>query len=256
MSAALNKKSNSSANLLKPDAHTQLAPLNQLVKTHEVLIAPSLLSADFSHLAQEVESVSTASALHFDVMDGHFVPNLSFGIPVLKAIKTQTQLPLDVHLMVTNPEEQVPWYLEAGADIVTFHIEAATHAARLCELIHSAGALAGVSLNPATSINVLEDVLSYVDLVLVMSVNPGFGGQSYLTATTAKIKRLVALCQKLKVNPLIEVDGGIGTQNAAEVVAAGARMLVAGSAIFGKENRSDAIQELTQAAVCGLTVEA
>ena len=209
-----------------------------------VLIAPSVLSADFTRLGEELESISNADLVHYDVMDGHFVPNLSFGTEILRQAKAATKLPLDVHLMVTNPEEQVPWYLAAGADIVTFHYEAQTHADRLVGLIHDAGAKACVALNPGTPVAALDAILDELDMVLVMTVNPGFGGQSYIDVTYRKLRQVRALCEERGVAPLIEVDGGVTKDNAADICEAGANVLVAGSAVFKAEDPAAAITEI------------
>ncbi|MBP3884954.1 MAG: ribulose-phosphate 3-epimerase [Olsenella sp.] len=220
----------------------------------DVRIAPSVLSADFTRLGQELESIRDADLVHYDVMDGHFVPNVSFGMGILKQVKAATDIPLDVHLMVTNPEEQTPWFLDAGADIVTFHMEAQTHANRLCSLIHAAGAKAAVALNPATPVSLLDSVIEDVDMVLVMTVNPGFGGQSFIEGSIAKIRKLRALCAEHGVNPWVEVDGGIVADTAERVVAAGANVLVAGSSVFGAKDRGVAIGALRDAGHRGLTV--
>lgn len=199
---------------------------------HEVLIAPSILSADFMRLGDELDRIATADYIHFDVMDGNFVPNLSFGIPVLKQVKAHCDVPVDVHLMISNPDEMVDTYLDAGADMLCFHIEAAQHAHRIISRIHERGARAGVALNPGTSVTLLDSLLHEVDMILIMSVNPGYGGQSYIPTTAQKLKKLRALCQEAGVSPLIEVDGGINTQTAQEVCSCGANLLVAGSAVF------------------------
>ncbi len=219
---------------------------------HDLWVAPSLLSADFTRLAGELDDVKAADLLHFDVMDGHFVPNLSFGVGVLRQVKRATGLPVDVHLMVSNPEECVPWYLEAGADVVSFHWEAQTHAERLVSLIHEAGARAAVALNPATPVSCLEELVEELDMVLVMTVNPGFGGQGFIEGSLAKLRRLRALCAAHGVSPRIEVDGGISAANAAVVAAAGADVLVAGSAVFGAPDRAAAIAGIREAALSGL----
>ena len=217
-----------------------------------VRIAPSVLSANFACLGDELASVATADLIHYDVMDGHFVPNLSFGTGILRQVKRATDLPLDVHLMVDNPDATVPWYLEAGADIVTFHWEAATHATRIVQQIHAAGAKAGVALNPATPVSSLECLVDDVDLVLVMSVNPGFGGQSYIEGTDAKLRALSALCASHGVSPLVEVDGGVSTKTAERIVRAGATVLVAGSAVFNTDDRAAAIVGIRAAGERGL----
>lgn len=221
-----------------------------------ILIAPSVLSADFTQLATELKSIKTADYLHFDVMDGHFVPNLTFGPDILRAARSCTDLPLDVHLMVTNPEQVVPLFLNAGADVVSFHIEATAHAHRLVGQIHDAGARAGVVINPATPVSTLESIIDDVDLVLVMTVNPGFGGQRFIPGCLRKIKQLRHLCDEHGVSPIIEVDGGIAPDTAAAVAEAGATLLVAGSAVFGQQDRASAINAIREAAVSGLTRKA
>lgn len=219
----------------------------------DVRVAPSVLSADFTKLGQELEDIQGADLIHYDVMDGHFVPNVSFGMGILRQVKAATDIPLDVHLMVTNPEEQASWFLDAGADIVTFHMEAQTHANRLCSLIHDAGAKAAVALNPATPVSLLDSVIEDVDMVLVMTVNPGFGGQSFIEGSIAKLRKLRALCAEHGVSPWVEVDGGIVAGNAERVVAAGANVLVAGSSVFGATDRAGAIGALREAGRRGLT---
>ena len=212
-----------------------------------VLVAPSILSADMAHLADDLGRVSNADLVHFDVMDGHFTQNLTFGPGILRACKRSTDLPLDVHMMVSNPDESVDWYADAGADIITVHYEASTHLHRTVAHIHKRGAKAGVALNPATPVGALEDILTELDLVLIMSVNPGFGGQSFIPNTLTKLGRVRALCRELGASPLIEVDGGISRANVEEVAAAGADTFVAGSAVFGSADPAsevDAIREL------------
>jgi len=200
-----------------------------------VKIAPSILSADFARLADGVHAAEAAGAdwIHVDVMDGHFVPNLTIGPPVVAALRRVTHLPLDVHLMIEQPDRLLEAFVAAGADVLTVHQEACVHLHRTIDRIRELGARPGVSVNPATPITTLTDILPYVDLVLVMSVNPGFGGQRFLPASTAKIG---ALRRELDARALarieIEVDGGIGPDTAASVVAAGATVLVAGAAIF------------------------
>lgn len=219
---------------------------------HEVFIAPSVLSADFLRLGEDLASIKTADYVHYDVMDGHFVPNLSFGLSIMKQVKSATELPLDVHLMVSNPDEVVPLWLEAGADILGFHWEAATHPHRLVSQIHEAGRKACIALNPGTPVWVLEDLVADLDQVLIMTVNPGFGGQSFIENSYDKLGRLVRLCRERHCYPRIEVDGGIGAGNAREVVAAGADTLVAGSAIFGEQDRARAIADIRKAGQGGL----
>ncbi len=199
-----------------------------------IQVAPSILSADFANLERDVSMVADAGAdwIHVDVMDGHFVPNLTIGPDHVKALKRVTKVPLDVHLMIDNPEVQVPWYLEAGADSITVHIETCQDALALIQLIREAGVKTGVSLNPETDPAELAGIIDAVDMVLVMSVHPGFGGQSFIESTPEKIGQIVQMCRSTGVDPLIEVDGGINAQTAKLVAAAGADVLVAGSAIF------------------------
>jgi len=218
--------------------------------THPLAIAPSILSADFTHLADAVALVEDAGAefIHVDVMDGHYVPNLTIGPPVVKALKRIARVPLDVHLMVSDPDRTVEWYLNAGADIVTVHVEASKHLHRTVETIRGRGARAGVTLNPATPVSSLRAIMPFVDLVLVMSVNPGFGGQSFIPASPQKVAAVAALAAELGVAPRIEVDGGIDVRTAPLVVAAGADMLVAGNAIFCQPDPAKALHELRNAA--------
>ena len=219
----------------------------------DVRIAPSILSADIANLGADLEAISSADFVHVDVMDGHFVPNLTFGPNVVKAVKAHSELPADVHLMITNPDEMAEEYARAGADIVTFHWEAATHAHRIVMGIHEAGAKAGVSLNPATPVSALSDIISDLDLVLIMSVNPGFGGQKFIPNTLRKLREVRALAAERGVSPLVEVDGGVGAANAAQIVEAGANVLVAGSAVYGASDRAAAISEIRDAGRQGLT---
>ena len=217
--------------------------------SNNVRIAPSILAADYLQLASELKSVASADLLHVDVMDGHYVPPISFGADVVRALASGTDVPLDVHLMVSNPDECVSEYLDCGASYVTFHWEAATHAHRIVSQIHASGARAGIALNPATPPSVLASIMGEVDLVLVMSVDPGFGGQAFIPSSLHKLRALQTLCDEQGVTPLIEVDGGVSSSNAARIVAAGANVLVAGSSIFGEDDRSAAIDALRQA-VC------
>lgn len=217
-----------------------------------VKVAPSILSADILTLGEELESIHAADLVHVDVMDGSFVPNLTFGPNVVKAVKQATNVPADVHLMIDNPDEAVGLYLKAGADIVCFHWEAATHAHRIVSQIHEAGARAAIALNPGTPVSCLEAIIEDLEMVLIMSVDPGFGGQRFIPSTIDKLHRLAALCDRHGVSPWVEVDGGISENNAAEVVAAGANVLVAGSAVFGARNREAAIAGIRKAGQLGL----
>lgn len=219
---------------------------------NDVMIAPSILSADIANLASDLAAISEADYVHVDVMDGHFVPVVTFGDNVVKAVKANTDVPADVHLMISNPDEKAVEYARVGADIVTFHYEAAVHAHRIISAIKDEGAKAGLVLNPATPANVLEDIISELDIVLVMSVNPGFGGQKFIPSSLKKVAKVRALANEAGVNPIIEVDGGCSAANAADLVAAGANMLVAGSAVYGKADRNAAIAEIREAGRAGL----
>ncbi len=201
-----------------------------------VKIAPSILSADFARLADGIGEAEAGGAdwIHVDVMDGHFVPNLTIGPPVVKAVRRVTDLPLDVHLMIENPDQLVDAFIDAGANILTVHYEAVTHLHRLVEHIRSRGVQPGVSINPHTPVHLLDAILPYVDLVLIMSVNPGFGGQRYIPTSAAKIATLRRTLEERSLWPIeIEVDGGVSPETAGEVVAAGATALVAGAAVYG-----------------------
>ena len=213
------------------------------------LISPSILSADFARLADAVQQVEAGGAdwIHVDVMDGHFVPNLTVGPPMVEALRKVTTLPLDVHLMMTNPDEFIPEFAKAGADILTVHVETCPHLHRTVQSIKEQNVKAGVSLNPATSATTLEHILGDVDLVLVMSVNPGFGGQNFIDGTLDKIRQIRTMINTSKGSPYLEVDGGITVLNVASVLKAGANVLVAGSAIFGSSNITDTIRQLRTA---------
>ncbi len=212
------------------------------------LIAPSILAADFLHLSREVELINNSQAdwIHFDVMDGHFVPNLSFGFPLLKAIKSIAKKPIDVHLMISNPEHYIERYAEAGADIISIHAEASNHLHRQIEHIQSTGAKASVALNPHTPLNVLEYVIHLIDVVLIMSVNPGFGGQSFIPTTFQKVTDLKKLITEKNAKAKIEIDGGVSMTNAQQLLQAGADILVAGSSVFKADNPTAVISSLKQ----------
>jgi ribulose-phosphate 3-epimerase len=216
-------------------------------------LAPSILSADFGRLTEEVGAVEAAGAdvIHVDVMDGHFVPNLTLGPAVVRAIRKATRLPVDVHLMIEAPERSLAQYVEAGADLVSVHLEACAHLHRTLQQIRSAGAQPAVALNPHTPPEALEYVLDDVAMVLVMSVNPGFGGQSFIPSALRKIERLRSMADTRGLALSIEVDGGIGPANAGEVVRAGADTLVAGSAVFGRPDYARAIAELRSQGLAG-----
>lgn len=215
----------------------------------DIQIAPSILSADFANLERDVRMVSEAGAdwIHVDVMDGHFVPNLTIGPAHVKMLKRVTDVPLDVHLMIDNPEVQVPWYIEAGADSVTVHVETCDNAVSMLRSIRDAGAKAGISLNPETDPTQLAGLLDLVDMVLVMSVHPGFGGQSFIESSPAKIAAIVEMCKAEGAAPLIEVDGGIDVGTAPLVSAVGADVLVAGSAIFCADDPAVALRGIRDA---------
>jgi ribulose-phosphate 3-epimerase len=225
-----------------------LLPLQRLKSTRIMvrIIAPSLLSADFLNLGSEIEMINNSSAqwIHCDIMDGHFVPNLTFGFPLLRQIRVKTNKLMDVHLMITNAEQYIDEYIAAGADVLTLHWEATTHLHRALSQIKDKGAKAGISLNPHSPVGVLESILPYADMILLMSVNPGFGGQSFIPSTYDKIRILKDLCQKHNPSCMIQIDGGVTRNNAGALFSAGANVLVAGNAVFSSKdpvNEIDAI---------------
>jgi ribulose-phosphate 3-epimerase len=213
-----------------------------------VIISPSVLSCDFANVQRDVEMINNSAAdwFHVDVMDGVFVPNISFGFPVIKAIKKHATKPLDVHIMIVNPDQFVEEFAKAGTDILTVHYEACPHLHRTIQLIKAHGMKAGVALNPHTSVDVLEDVIADLDLVLIMSVNPGFGGQTFIENAVGKVSKLKKLIQSKNSSALIEVDGGVNLETGKRLVTAGADALVAGSFVFNSENPTDTIQALKQ----------
>jgi len=214
-------------------------------------IAPSILSADFARLGEEIQAVERGGAtiLHVDVMDGHFVPNLTVGLPVVKSLAQATQLPIDAHLMISEPSRYAEQFVEAGAKMVSVHVEADAHLHRTLTSIRSAGAAAGVVINPATPVESLSEALPYADYVLVMSVNPGFGGQRFIETALDKVRRLRQLIQERGLTTRIEIDGGVDLNNIAAVVSAGAEIIVAGSAIFSTKDPEAAVRNLREATV-------
>ena len=210
------------------------------------LIAPSVLAADFANIQRDVEMINESEAdwFHIDIMDGVFVPNISFGFPVMEAIKKHAKKPLDVHLMIVNPDQYIETFKEAGADVLTVHIEACPHLHRTIQAIKAAGMKAGVALNPHTPVNLLKDIIADLDLVCLMSVNPGFGGQKFIRNTFTKVQELKQMITEADSSTLIEIDGGVGSDNAKLLVDCGADVLVAGSSVFSSENPIEAVSLL------------
>jgi ribulose-phosphate 3-epimerase len=218
----------------------------QLQKMKNTLIAPSVLAADFANLQHDIEMINKSQAdwFHIDIMDGVFVPNISFGMPVLEAISRHAKKTIDVHLMIVDPDRYIKTFADLGANILTVHYEACTHLHRTLQAIKAEGMKAGVAINPHTNIDLLEDVINDIDLVLIMSVNPGFGGQSFIENTYAKVAKLKALITRKNASTIIEIDGGVTSKNAKQLAEAGADVLVAGSFVFKAEDPTQTIAEL------------
>ncbi|WP_316760662.1 ribulose-phosphate 3-epimerase [Pedobacter aquatilis] len=220
------------------------------------IIAPSILAADFGNLQRDIEIINQSEAdwFHVDVMDGVFVPNISFGFPVMTAVKKHATKPLDVHLMIVDPDKFIPEFAKAGADRITVHYEACTHLHRTIQLIKASGCKAGVALNPHTPVTLLQDVIEDLDLVLIMSVNPGFGGQAFIHNTYKKIQDLKRLIQGVNEDLIIQVDGGVSLLNITKLVSAGANAFVAGSAIFATDNPSQTIIEMKNLVTTSISI--
>lgn len=212
----------------------------------EIIIAPSMLAADFGNLQRDVELINNSEAdwFHIDVMDGVFVPNISYGFPVIEAIKKHATKPLDVHLMIVNPDQYISQFVDCGAAVISVHLEACTHIHRTLQHIKSFGIKAGLAINPGTSLSVIEDILEEIDLVLLMSVNPGFGGQKFIQHTYNKTLALKEMLYKKNLNPIIEIDGGVNLETGAELIKNGANALVAGSFVFNSVNPKEVISNL------------
>ena len=212
-----------------------------------IKIAPSLLSADFARLDEELRTIEQADVLHLDVMDGHFVPNITMGPPIIKALRSRTKLPFDCHLMISEPQKYINSFLDAGANMISVHVEAEPHLQRALQMIRDGGAKAGIAINPATSVESLSTAIEFCDYVLVMTVNPGFGGQKFIEPVVPKIRHISGIIRERGLRVEIEVDGGIDARTAPVVVAAGASILVAGSAVFGQDDRPAAMQSIRDA---------
>jgi ribulose-phosphate 3-epimerase len=212
-----------------------------------IKIAPSLLSADFARLDDELRTIEQADLLHLDVMDGHFVPNITMGPPIIKALRARTKLPFDCHLMISEPQRYIDRFLDAGASMISVHVEAEPHLQRALQMIRDGGAKAGIAINPGTSAETLSAAIEFCDYVLVMTVNPGFGGQKFIEPVVPKIRHISGLIRERGLRVEIEVDGGIDTKTAPVVVAAGATILVAGSAVFGQDDRPAAMDSIRSA---------
>ena len=222
-----------------------------MVTGRTIEIAPSILSADFARLGEEIAAVERGGAgvLHVDVMDGHFVPNITIGLPVVKSLAAATRLPIDAHLMISEPGRYAQQFVEAGAKMVSVHVEADAHLHRTLMSIKAAGAQAGVAVNPATPLSDIEEALGFADYILIMSVNPGFGGQRFISPALGKVRRLRRIIDDRGLDVKIEIDGGVDLNNIAEIVAAGAEILVAGSAIFGAADPQEATRLMREATV-------